>query len=428
MVAARLQTLGARLGGYLRRPDVRVALAATLALRLGTGLFIAVLLAAAPGPYADSWRFVAHQPPGIKIATIPGPILSGLPGFVTTPWIHWDAVYYVRLATRGYLPGEGAFLPLYPALAHVAGATIGGHFTLGALLIATGATFCALLLLYRLALRLGASPQAASCTVAVAATLPLAFYIVAPYAEALFLALALATILAALERQWGRAALFAAGASLTRQQGPLLGLLAVPALVGVAAMIARDRRTPLRSRLLVAWRAGRGPLLLLVAGGMAYLGWLVVLQRLLGGTTPFELLTSSSGWGQHFTLPGPAVVADLAAIWRNPAIAVANNVDYALDAAAALIGLAGLLLGLRRLPTGLWLYLAACWGVALIKVDGDGYTTSAARYLLALLPLTILPAARLTRARLAPRLAYFGLSLGLFGYYFGQWLLWGWVS
>ncbi len=263
MADVRLDAPRRWLRAWWNAPAFRVALAATAALRVGAGIFIAALLIVAPGPYAASWAYVFHQPAGIKIATLPGPALTGPRAYLTTPWTHWDAVYYLQLATRGYRPGEGAFLPLHTALAHVVGAVMGGHFTQGALLVSTVATFFTLLLLHRLAWRLGASESAAT--------------------------------------------------------------------------------------------------------------WAVIV-------------------------------------------------------AAALIGLAGLLLTIRRLPPGLWLTLAACWCVALIKVDAGGYSTSAARYLLALLPLAVLLGGWLARAPSALRVGYLVVSVGLFGYYFGQWLLWGWVS
>ncbi len=66
-----------------------------------------------------------------------------------------------------------------------------------------------------------------------------------------------------------------------------------------------------------------------------------------------------------------------------------------LVAAAPARPLQHLVDGRRRLPPTLWLYLAALWCSAVVKVLPDGRTVSAGRYMLALLPLCVLPAARL---------------------------------
>src|SRR5436305_6779169 len=63
---------------------------------------------------------------GLRAAMLALPVLVSAMGVgppLANPWAHWDAVYYVRLATDGYAPyvhGPDhtglAFLPLYPLL------------------------------------------------------------------------------------------------------------------------------------------------------------------------------------------------------------------------------------------------------------------------------------------------------------------------
>src|SRR5262249_50649783 len=156
---------------------------------------------------------------------------SGAEAYLTSPWLRWDADHYISIAQDGYsYDAASAFLPLYPLLIRLGGYLTGGNLIVSALLISTIATFFAFLFLYRLALRITRSPQVAGYSVLVATLLPIAFFFVAPYTESLFLALSLGCILEVLDERWMHAALFAGAAAFARQQGVLLGLLALPAL------------------------------------------------------------------------------------------------------------------------------------------------------------------------------------------------------
>jgi hypothetical protein len=70
----------------------------------------------------------------------------------------------------------------------------------------------------------------------------------------------------------------------------------------------------------------------------------------------------------------------------------------------------------------------AYWCIAVCKVTPDGATQSTARYLLALLPLCIVPAGWLSRGRPSFRLAFAAICAYFWLFYFGEWVLWSWVS
>ncbi len=425
--AERLDVLRARLRAWLARHDVRVALAATLALRVATSLFAALLVSGFGDTYHHVTAQMNAQAPSLGIILVPVP-LDGLARYFTGPWLRWDADIYVLIARGGYsFYRTTAFMPLYPLLVRLGSYFTGGHFTVSALLVSTGATFAALLQVHRLAFRVTHAQRVADYTVLVAFLLPIAFFFVAPYSESLFLALSLACILAALDGKWAQAAAWAALATLARQQGALLAVLAGPA-IWRATRAAWSTRAPLAARLHSVWEGAKRPALVPLASVGAYAAWLSVLVFLLHAPTPTQAVTSHQGWNQHFTLPGLGVLADLSLLVRQPGMIPLNYLGVPLDAAAALVTAALLIVAWRRLPAGLGLYLLACWCVAVVKVQPGGETVSAARYLLAALPLAVVPAAWLARARPALRVGFVTLALLVWIMFLSEWVFWSWVN
>lgn len=419
--------LRGRARGWLSRSDVRAALLATLGLRAFTSGLMALIVYL----MHDTFVSVSNQADTIGQSqglTIVPTSLHGAAQFLTTPWVRWDADVYLKIAERGYSwYGSTAFLPLYPGLVRLCGLGLGGHYILASLLISTIASFFMLLLLYQLILLLTGSERISRYTLAVCCLLPVAFFSMAPYTESLFLALAFATVLASLEGQWRRAAICAGIASLTRQQGVLLSLLAAPALWNAARAYWGDRR-PRPGRLTAVWRSTRGPALLVVASVGVYALWILYLTRIASAPAPWQVLTSSHGWRQHFEFPGAGVVNDVITIVRSPGMVFAHKLSLPLDVCSAILGAVGLWLARRRLPAGLLLFLLACWCVALVKLEPTGWTNSAARYLLTLLPIGFVPATWLSRTRPALRLTYFSVVVVLSCVFMTEWVMWAWVS
>lgn len=216
----------------LWRPDVRVAFIAVLSLRLATSLFAALVALLQRDIYTRDFTLKSlHRLDAA--GQLARAATTGPAQYIIGPWLRWDANLYLDIAAQSYISGSGntAFLPVYSLLIHLASIIFGGNLVVAALALSTCASFVTFLLLYRLARRLTESPATAAWTVTVAAMLPIAFFFMACYTEALFLAFALVTILAVLDGRWWRAALLAALAGLTRPQGWVLGVLALPALV-----------------------------------------------------------------------------------------------------------------------------------------------------------------------------------------------------
>lgn len=426
--ALRLATLHR----WLALPEVRVALIATALMRLVGGMLVALVCYALNGTYFHVVQLTQHiQSQDNSGAIYAGPTRgSPLIEYLTDVWIRWDAGHYLAIARNGYYyPVSTAFLPLYPLSIRLLSYVVGGHFVAAALIISTAATFCTFLLLYRLTLRLTASRQVAAYSVVVAALLPISFYFVAPYTESLYLALSLAVVLAVLDRRWGRAMFLAGLASLTRQQGVVLSLLAAPAIYAAASIASASASAlPVWQRVRQFWSAAWRPIAFAAISLGTYIAWLLYVRFILHAPTPYEQVTSSPAWGQHLTLPGLGLMSDAVYLAQDPAFRLLYYHALTLDIAAALFALIGLIVARRQLPPALLLYLIGCWCVATIKVEPNGITMSAARYMLVLLPLCMVPAGWLARARPYARLSYVGVSFLLGCMFLSEWVLWLWVS
>ncbi|HEU5368140.1 MAG TPA: mannosyltransferase family protein, partial [Ktedonobacterales bacterium] len=341
-------------------------------------------------------------------------------------WLHWDTVWYLVIAHDGYAAyGSTAFLPLYPLLIHLLGVMMGGQPLAAALLISTVATFGALLCLYRLAEKLSAVPRAAPWALAVAVFLPVSFFLVAGYTEALFLWAALGALLAFLDGRWGRMALLCVVATLTRHQGLLLSLLVVPMCASALLACVHHGWTG------ASWRAHLSPLwkpaLAAAAGPLAYLAWLLVVGLALRAPLPWEPLVAANGWNLHTTWPGAGVIADLAALAQR-SIPSPLGLSVPLDAGAAVLAGLTIVFAARRLPPAIVLYLVSCWCLALVKVQAEGLTVSAARYLLPALPLAVLPGAWLASGRPTIRLLWLALGSILLSFLTWEFATGGWIN
>ena len=179
------------------------------------------------------------------------------------PLGQWDAVWYEWIAQHGYDPAIGhgnsaAFFPLYPLTWRVVG-VLPGPMPLWGSLLSSVLFAAALCLLY--AMTHGRyDERLARRTVLYLAIFPLTFVFALPYAESLFLLLALGAFVLTWHGRWWWGCAVGALAVLARP----VGIALVPALAW-----RRYRREGLR------WKAYL-PLLLMPAAELAfflYLGW-----------------------------------------------------------------------------------------------------------------------------------------------------------
>ena len=198
---------------------------------------------------------------GIRLAFLLGAVVAVLwkPGHVGLhgwgafgdlffgPFARWDAGWFIAIARHGYdNPQAAAFFPLYPLVVHAVAFVTRSEVAAG-MLVSFAAAAGAAALLWRLSRSRDA--------VLLVALYPAAFVFTAPYSDALFLVLALASFHAAARGRPVAAGVFGGLAVACR----LLGLALLPALV-----ILLWRRGPLRL----------APLLLLPAAVGAYMLYL----------------------------------------------------------------------------------------------------------------------------------------------------------
>jgi hypothetical protein len=294
-------------------------------------------------------------------------------------WQRWDACWYSKIAWFGYEPAEMSanFWPLFPALTGVTATVVGGSVAFAGLLVSAIAYIAAMTGLHRLVAR-DFETVIARRTVLFISIFPSAFFLFAPFTEALFLALAVWSIAMARERRWLLAGLLGLLAGLTRIQGVFLVLP-----LGWEALVAAG---------LTAWRPWRelrlppieiGPL---VRGALAASGPLVgfvaffAYSAAVAGQTPLD---TQDAWGGKEFFP-PWDVAAAAWQWtldRHDPLQALNLV---------LLALFGLLLiaGLRRLPVAYTLFALPQLVLLATRIQPTPLT-STSRYLLVIFPMFV---------------------------------------
>ena len=195
----------------------------------------------------------------------------------------WDARWFFQIAESGYeeVPEAAAFFPLYPAAVHALAWVTGSTLVAGTLLSLASAAVAAAVLAELARMLLG--DRAARDTVLYVALYPVAFVFTAVYSDALFLALAAGSFLAAERGRPVLAGVCAGLATGTR----IIGLALVPAL---ALLLWRGRGRVLRL----------APLLLAPAAVGLYA---LYLDRTIGDAGAFA--SAQTTWDRHAATLGP---------------------------------------------------------------------------------------------------------------------------
>jgi hypothetical protein len=186
---------------------------------------------------------------------------------IFTAFERQDALWFLRIATKGYAASDGsaAFFPLYPLVVRVVSWLVGGRPLLAATLVSNTAFFVALLVLYDLSAR-HFSESVARRTIVLLVVFPTSFFFLAPYSESLFLLLSLLAFRWARQDRWALAALAAALAALTRS----IGVVLAPALLVMAFERWRADGGALWPRVLGALGALLGPTAYFAWWGLAH--------------------------------------------------------------------------------------------------------------------------------------------------------------
>jgi hypothetical protein len=307
-------------------------------------------------------------------------------------WQRWDACWYSKIAAFGYEPAEISinFWPMFPMLTRGIAPWVGGSVALGGLIVAGIAYIGAMIGLYRLVGR-DIDREVARRTMLFITIFPSAFFLFAPFTEALFLALAVWTIVAARERRWGWAAILGAMTALTRIQGVFL-VLPIGWEVLVASGLGgwrpwRGEPMPDVDRRSLVWGAlaALGPVL-------GFLGYLTF-GTVLVGMTPLDTVDA---WGGKEFFP-PWAVIDAALRWT------IDQADPLQGLNLVLMLLFGVLLaiGIKRLPVAYTLFALPQFLLIATRIMPTPLT-STSRLLLVIFPaFVVLASIPWQRVRLA---------------------------
>ncbi|HEV2404849.1 MAG TPA: glycosyltransferase family 39 protein [Ktedonobacterales bacterium] len=270
-------------------------------------------------------------------AGIYGPHAQGSLGW----WATQDAWQFIQIAQTGY---HGAWLtaywPMMPGLTHALGPLTGGNYRYSGLLVANVSGFALLVLLRRLAEReLGA--ETGRRAMLYLAVFPTAFYLFAPYAESLFLALTVGAFLALRERRWLLAGLLGGLATLTKSNGILLTI-------------------PFAVEFYLAWRAGAAHWARLAYGALIPAGaalYAVYCWAMFGD--PLAFAHAQHVWGRTAQAPWVTLADAIGGLFLHSAGGSVAGAHLLLNLAAVLVFLALLVPIFRLLPASYGLYSAA---------------------------------------------------------------------
>jgi Mannosyltransferase (PIG-V) len=217
--------------------------------------------------------------------------------------IKWDGLFYSGIASAGYpqrivIAPDGslasgmefAFHPLFPGLAGGL-RLLGVPSRVGVVLVASLAGLAAAVVVHLLTRYLLGTRRAGYFAVALVGVLPASITLQMGYAESLYLALAGASVLAALRGRWWLAAGFAFAAGLTRPTA-----LALVVVVPLAAWSADRRARRLGQPSPVRWPSVVGASLVAAAGVPAYWAWLWIRT----GEPTAWFTVEQRGWASHF--------------------------------------------------------------------------------------------------------------------------------
>lgn len=344
---------------------IRWAILVFLALRLLTGIAAVIMVHNIPVE-SPTWLYKNPDSQTYVLALLPDAPLH----IIAEPWLRYDTAWYIHNAMQGYHPGNPSivFPPLYPTTIRVLASLLGGNYTLASIIASNLACLIAFILLYKVVLLEFGSSALARRTLVCLAAFPTAYYLVAGYSEALFLALTLGTFLAAFNRQWWLAGLLAGLAALTRSQGAILCLP-----LGWIAYV-QLRETGFRVLL------SRVPAV--VGGPIGILTYFVYLNVNHLGMPDGAYETK---WQIFTRLPWEALRAFFERWSRGQTVSFENDNALAL----ALIVVLGFIVVFRLRPA-YSLYVGSALGVILLRYHNGPQFEGMVRYVLVMFPCFII--------------------------------------
>jgi Gpi18-like mannosyltransferase len=340
---------------------------------------------------------------------------SALLRFFVEPWIRWDTVCYLNIAEKGYFsdPVLTVWPPLYPLLIRLLSFLISPQ-GLAAILISNLATWAAFTLFYVIVAN-DYGEQVACNGLFLMAIFPTAFFFVAAYTEALFLALMLASLHCARQQRWFYASLFAAAAVLTRMQGVLIPLV----LLWEAY---EHYGVPTKWKISQIIKVGIAVSLPIIALG----AYAIYAHYVVGADWPWNTL--STYWRQHWGFPWQGVFGNLSGLLHGPYTYTSlwwipgSVLDLVL---AVLIPLLLILRGSKLRVS----HLILAWAIilpSLMKLGEGNNLISFSRYALTVFPFFVLASSAFEKRWLRNVVFTLGVILQMIS--LGLFYLWLWVA
>lgn len=329
-------------------------------------------------------------------------------------WIRWDTTCYLSVAELGYKANSitTVWPPLYPMLIRLF-TFITPPPILAGLLVASMATWLAFVLLYWL-ISLDYDEKTAQGTIALLAIFPASFFLVAGYTESLFMALAFASLLSARYRRWGWAGLFAALATLARNQGLVLSLV----LLWEGFQQYRKQPDDRTINFLKVLLASSLP-------GFVFGAWAIYTRTVFGAAWPWQTLNVY--WEQHWGFPWQGIIGNFQRLFLIPGANRFLSIPSAtLDLILSITVLAALLFNRRPMRSS---YLVFAWStvlISLMKLGSGDILISFARYLIPVFPFFIIMSPIVQKRRLW--LGIFAVSLMVQGIMLAMFYFWAWVD
>ena len=312
------------------------------------------------------------------------------------PWLQWDTAWYLAISVHGYshVPWSTAFQPLYPLVIHVVTPVCCGVPLVAALLVSSVAFGAACYLFSRLVALHWDGPIARRSLVVLLCS-PCSFFFLAAYSESLFLVSSIAAVYLAERHRYGMSGVAAAFAYLSRSQG----LALLPALAVYAWQVHGSRQ-----RAYAALR-------LLVPVALTAVIYQVVVTKVLGLPSATDAMQRQ--WNVRIQPPWETIWQYMRVI-RSPRFSLfgapAYNFGSVINLATALLSLALLVWGTKRVPLTWTVYGCASWVIALSRFE------STSRYITVIFPLYVVLALLSLRAPKRIQVLGVALSLALLGF------------
>ncbi|HEX2914774.1 MAG TPA: mannosyltransferase family protein [Chloroflexia bacterium] len=343
-----------------------------------------------------------------------------------TAWGRWDGEWYLQVVTQGYRPDDSsaAFFPLYPILTKIVGQIAGGNYVLGGLIVSFIASIAAFILFYELTLRDFGDKLLARRGLVLLAVFPTAFFLVAIYTEALFMALALAAFYCARHlnhpRKWWLAGLFVALAVVTRNIGGLI-------LVSLAWEWWKQHHEhgAIFKIKPGSWRN------LVIMGSLPAIAlglWLAYSGLFLGNPLLFVSAQSGKEFARHSAMPWETVWLAVTGIISPATFSESNLINLIFLVWWAVLVILGVRLALQgRYPVSYLIFLVLAFLPGLCAPRDDQPLFAIPRYLLVLFPAFQIMALYTPRQRWI-KWAFLGLSAFGLVYLTVHFVQWSWVA